>query len=238
MALYQALGWRGVHIGEDPILWVERFTLEGSVMGNVRRGVRKVEESGIEVKHFLPGEHPFDAANDPDGVLSEIRAVSAEWMHSQAGAEKSFCMGRFDPHALNDVWLAVAWNPAKRRAEAFTTWVPIWARHGWALDLMRRRSDATPGVTESLTPSSVAPARARGALMPSPSRAPRAHGGNAAEGAGDEAGADAEAPSHAPRLQQVPAPIPVTAEPDRARAFLMKHLARFYDFENLFKWQK
>ena len=28
------------------------------------------------------------------------------------------------------------------------TWVPIWARQGWALDLMRRRLDSQPGTME------------------------------------------------------------------------------------------
>src|SRR5207247_5137695 len=32
--------------------------------------------------------------------------------------------------------------------------------------------------------------------------------------------------------------IPAAAEPDRAREFLMEHLARFYDFKGLLRWKK
>jgi hypothetical protein len=33
-------------------------------------------------------------------------------------------------------------------------------------------------------------------------------------------------------------PAPGSAAPDRARAFLMQHLARFYDFRGLFRWKR
>ena len=36
---YEQRGWRWVHLGEDPILFTDRFTLEGSAMGTVRRAV-------------------------------------------------------------------------------------------------------------------------------------------------------------------------------------------------------
>ena len=126
--------------GEDPILWTDRFTLEGSGASDVRRSVRKAESKGLVVRHFLPGEPGPEAA-----LVDQLRVVSNEWLHSRHGGEKGFCMGRFDTQRLRDVWLLAAWNPAAQRVEAFTTWVPIPARLGWALDLGRRRHDGVPG---------------------------------------------------------------------------------------------
>jgi lysylphosphatidylglycerol synthetase-like protein (DUF2156 family) len=40
LPLYEALGWRSIHIGEDPVLHPSRFTLEGSARGEVRRAVK------------------------------------------------------------------------------------------------------------------------------------------------------------------------------------------------------
>jgi phosphatidylglycerol lysyltransferase len=186
--------------------------------------VRKVEEQGIEARSFRPDEQPFDPANDPDGMLDGMRALSAEWLRHHTGGEKSFCMGRFDPAQLHALWLLVAWNPALKRVEAFTTWVPIWGRKGWALDLMRRRPDSVAGVPEFLIVRSVDVARAHGEAVLSLSLSALAQV--------DEPGAVPAGATPAPAL-------PVGgAEPDRARAFLMKHLARFYDFENLFRWKK
>jgi hypothetical protein len=147
---YRAMGWRSVHIGEDPMLWLERFTLEGSALGTVRRAVGKLERAGLEVREFPPGETGFDPGHDPDGLLDQMRAISASWLREHPGGEKGFCMGRFDPGHLRDAWLVVAWDPGRRRVEGFVTWTPIPARRGWALDLMRRRSDAPTGTMEYL----------------------------------------------------------------------------------------
>jgi len=50
---YKTLGWRSIHIGEDPILHPDRFSLEGSEMGDVRRATRKLEEAGWEARYLF-----------------------------------------------------------------------------------------------------------------------------------------------------------------------------------------
>lgn len=90
---YRALGWRALHIGEDPILWVERFTLEGSAVGDVRRSVRKLESAGIEVRMFLSGSNPFDPAREDGGMLEQLWQISNEWLATRRGEERGFCMG-------------------------------------------------------------------------------------------------------------------------------------------------
>jgi phosphatidylglycerol lysyltransferase len=206
---YARRGWRSLHIGEDPILDPERFTLEGSAMGDVRRATRKLDDSGLEVTFHLPDQNPLkdNAENQP--VLSQLREVSAEWLGSRRGEEKGFCMSRFDPSRLDEVWVATAWNNARARVEAFVTWVPVYGRRGWALDLMRRRSDAPAGVTDFLIAHCVAEARARGDRMVSLSLSALAK-------------ADQQGPETT----------------DRTRQLLIRHLGRFYDFENLFRWKK
>ena len=207
---YRALGWRSIHIGEDPILIPEKFSLEGSAMGDVRRATHKLVESGWETLSYMPTTNPLTSAHDPDGISDQVRAISVEWMHTRHGQEKGFCMGRFDPAWLRNSWVEVAWNPAARLASAFVTWVPIPARRGWALDLTRRRNDAPNGVMDFLIAKSVEAARSRGDAVLSLSLSALAN-------------VDESAPAE---------------PPDKSRAFLMNHLARFYDFEGLFKWKK
>jgi phosphatidylglycerol lysyltransferase len=207
LSAYQDVGWRAVHIGVDPIIRVERFTLEGSAMGDVRRSKHRLEATGIQSRLFPPDTEPFDPALEPD-LRDQLVAVSAEWLRSRHGGEKGFAMGRFDPNRLGDSWLAAAVDPARKRVEAFITWVPIWARRGWALDLMRRRSDAPAGIIELLIVACVEAAKARGDSMMSLSLSALA--------------------------KTEPDP---TGGADRARTFLMDHLRRFYDFEGLFRWK-
>lgn len=212
LPVYRELGWKAIHVGEDPVIQVDRFTLEGSAIGDVRRALNRLSDAGLEARMYFPDEAPLDPASDPDSVYDQMRWVSAEWLRSRSGGEKGFCMGRFSASTVRESWVAVAWNPAARRVEAFVTWVPVWARRGWALDLMRRRADAVPGVMEFLIARSVEEARRRGDGMLSLSLSALSRSDDPADGRGD-------------------------VELDRTRAFLREHLARFYDFENLFRWK-
>lgn len=207
LSLYREAGWRAVHIGVDPIIPLDRFTLDGSAMGDVRRSRNKLQASGMEARLYRPDTHPFDPVRE-GYVRDQLAAVSSEWLRSRKGAEKGFAMGRYDPNRWSDRWLAVAVSAERRRVEAFITLVPIWARRGWALDLMRRRDDAPPGVIEFLIVACVEAAKERGDTMISLSLSALAK----PEGDATDAG-------------------------DRGRAFLMEHLKRFYDFEGLFRWK-
>jgi phosphatidylglycerol lysyltransferase len=232
LPLYESLGWRALHIGEDPVLWTDRFTLEGAAVAQVRRALRKAESAGLVLIDSPPGHDPFEPRSAPPGFADELRAVSDAWLHGRHGGEKGFCMGRFEPHQLRDAWLLAAWNPDVQRVEAFTTWVPIPARRGWALDLGRRRPDASPGAMDLLVVRALEAAREQGDAMISLSLSALAMVGS--EAPCGEAGAEADASPEARSTNR--------GEPDtsasRAREFLMQHLARFYDFKGLFRWKR
>jgi phosphatidylglycerol lysyltransferase len=212
---YRSRGWSAVHVGEDPVVRPATFTLEGAAMANVRRHVNRLTRAGFEVRHWVPGVNPFDPAHDPGHVLEQLRSVSAGWLRGRPGGEKGFCMGRFDPSALSEVWLSVAWDPRSNRVEGFCTWTPVWARRGWAIDLMRRRRDAPSGLMELLVARTAEHARERGDELLSLSLSALVK----VTAGGDEAGA------------------PVATE-DPARAFLIERLSRFYDFRGLFQWKR
>jgi phosphatidylglycerol lysyltransferase len=110
--------------------------------------------------------------------------------------------------------------------EAFCTFVPIWGRRGWTLDLMRRRSDSLTGSTEFLVVKAVERARARGDAMISLSLSALAK-------VPDEAIEHVEGSTAAPAMAS-----DSPAGDDRAREFLMETLARYYDFKNLFRWKR
>jgi phosphatidylglycerol lysyltransferase len=236
---YRALGWRAVHIGEDPVLWTDRFSLEGPALGTVRRAVHKLERTGLEALTFVPGENPFDPERAPEGLLDQLKAISTEWVRSHPGGEKGFCMGRFEPARLKDVWLAVAWTPASRRVEGFVTWTPIWARRGWALDLMRRHKDAPTGAMEFLVVRTAEQARARGDAMLSLSLSALAKVDELGQ---PECPSPERAAAGEKQAEAAPAPaasvVAAAASEDRAREFLMERLARFYDFKGLFRWKR
>ncbi len=215
LAFYEALGWKAVHLGEDPILFMDRFTLEGSVMGDVRRSSQKLSKQGFQVRCFRPGADSLRHAPDRGALLEGLRHISSEWLSQKRGGETGFCMGRFDPQGLDDVLLAVVTHPDHGAIEAFCTWTPIPARRGWALDLMRRRRGAPSGAMELLVTRTVEHARAHGDALLSLSLSALVRVEES--GPVESLGASGE---------------------DSARNFLIERLSRFYDFEGLFHWKK
>ncbi len=224
LPLYRALGWTALHLGEDPVLWTGRFTLEGAAAGEVRRAVRRCERLGITVRHFRPDERALGSGEGDAALFRELTQVSEEWLEGRPGGEKGFCMGAFGARRLASSWLAVAWNADRGRVEAFVTWEPVWARRGWAIDLMRRRRDSPAGVMELLVARSVEAARERGDEMLSLSLSALA---TAEAGAGAARGASGE-----------PDVSGLSGAEYRAYAFLRRHLCRFYDFDGLFRWKR
>jgi lysylphosphatidylglycerol synthetase-like protein (DUF2156 family) len=213
LPLYQELGWRAVHIGEEPILEAGSFTLKGGALAEVRRALHKADRAGLEVRFFHPRERRFEPGVADHALFLQLHDVSEQWCEAHPGGEMDLGMGRFSAERLQQAWLAVAVRTDTGRAEAFMTWEAVPARHGWTLDLMRRRSAAPPGTMELLVVRSVEAAAARGDAMLSLALS---------------------------ALVRVPGEHPVQEDSgaERAREFLRQRLAGFYDFDGLFRWKR
>jgi len=79
LADYRRLGWKAIHIGEDPVLWTDRFTLEGPELGAVRRAVRKLEREGLVARMFGRLECGLDSLrNLSSSVTGTVRPYGRE----------------------------------------------------------------------------------------------------------------------------------------------------------------
>src|SRR5260370_42150847 len=83
-----------------------------------------------------------------------MEQTSRSWLGRKGGAEMGFSMGRFDPYCDDEQVYALAVDKTNR-VHAFVTFVPIYGRNGWGLDLMRRADQAAPGTMERLLASSI-----------------------------------------------------------------------------------
>jgi phosphatidylglycerol lysyltransferase len=141
---YRAAGLRFFKVGEEAIIPLERFTLQGSKIANVRHSVTKVEREA-------PDLHAVEYRRDPPDpeVDEQLEDISAEWLASKPGGELGFNLGVFSVEDLADKRVVLAVRQTGR-VEAFLTWLPYRAGHALVLDAMRRRSDAPTAVTEFL----------------------------------------------------------------------------------------
>jgi phosphatidylglycerol lysyltransferase len=140
LPIYVDLGLTVLKIGEEGVVSLPRFSLEGGARSGLRHTVNKGHRDGLSFE-MLP---PHDAA----GVLPELRVISDAWLESKNSREKSFSLGRFDESYLSNTPLAVV-----RRNGTILAFANIW--HGaeggeLSIDLMRFLPDAPSGVMDFL----------------------------------------------------------------------------------------
>ena len=133
-------GMEALEIGDEAIVDVDSFTLEGRAMRNVRQMVNRVRRAGYVCEarrlHEVPAEE-----------LEEIRAKADTWRVGDTERGFSMALGRIgDPGDEECVLVTARLDDEVRGLLSF---VP-WGRDGLSLDLMRRDQTADPGLNELL----------------------------------------------------------------------------------------
>ncbi|MES2496544.1 MAG: bifunctional lysylphosphatidylglycerol flippase/synthetase MprF [Pseudomonadota bacterium] len=135
-----ALGLQIVKYGEEAVVDVPGFTIEGPRMRSLRQAVRRAEREGATFD-MIPAEHV-------PAILADLTAISDEWLETKGQREKGFSLGRFDPDYIDRFDCAII--RVEGRIVAFAN---IWRtanRREFSVDLMRHGADAPPGVMDYL----------------------------------------------------------------------------------------
>lgn len=148
-------------VGETAVVPVGAFSLEGKPKQNLRTAVNRAEREGAAFAVLPPGS--------ATPLAAELKAVSDGWLAHHNGEEKAFSLGRFDPAYLDLTPLAVVTQtdpeqPGKpARIVAFANLLPgAGEQRDVAIDLMRHRPDASPGVMDYLFIRAIQWARTEG----------------------------------------------------------------------------
>src|SRR5436309_7216006 len=140
--LYRKAGFRLLKIGEDAVVNTQAFTLKGGAMANVRSSAKRAEKDGVHIILYYGEVTNLD-------YVSQMDQISRDWLSHKGGSEMGFSMGHFDAHGDAEQLYALAVDKANK-VHAFVSFVPIYGRHGWGLDLMRRAESSAPGTMELL----------------------------------------------------------------------------------------
>jgi lysyl-tRNA synthetase, class II len=144
-------GLRALELGDEAIVEVCEFTLEGRAMRNVRQMVTRVERAGYKTQvRRVRDMTPYE--------LADIRRQAAAWRGAEVERGFSMALGRFGDAEDGD---CVAVTATKDDALAAVLHFVPWGKDGLSLDLMRRDRAADPGLNELLI---VAALRAAGDL--------------------------------------------------------------------------
>jgi phosphatidylglycerol lysyltransferase len=168
--LYHSFGLHLLKIGEDAVINTQAFTLKGGAMANVRSSAKRAEKEGLQVVFYREQVQNIEQ-------LVQMERISQRWLAQKGGSEMGFSMGQFDPVGDPEQITALAIDD-NNRVHAFVTFIPIYGRKGWGLDLMRRAERCAPGTMELLLARSIEFLKNCGAEMVSLGLAPLSNANN------------------------------------------------------------
>ena len=137
---YADFGLTFVKLGEEARVDLRSFSLEGGQASKHRQALKRLEREGATFR-IIP-------ATEVPAVMEQLQAVSDDWVHEKAGAEKGFSLGFFDATYVQRFPVAVVERHG--RIEAFANVFPGAEKVELSLDLMRHHRDAPKGVMEAL----------------------------------------------------------------------------------------
>jgi lysyl-tRNA synthetase, class II len=133
--VWAAAGLATLYLGDEAVLDLDRFSLEGRAVRIARQSWNRARRAGFTALACHSGDL------DPDSV-SALRELSRRWRGETAERGFSMALGRlFDPR--DGGALVVVARNAGGRPLGFLHFVP-WGRHGASLDVMRR-DHGSPG---------------------------------------------------------------------------------------------
>ena len=140
LPLYIDLGLTLLKIGEEAVIDLEAWSLDGPARRTLRRTLNDVRRRGVTFE-MLP-------AQCVDEIAPELRAVSDTWLAGKSAREKGFSLGRFEPTYLSNFPLGIV-----RRDDKIVAFANVWVsgdKRELSVDLMRHGEGAPASTMEYL----------------------------------------------------------------------------------------
>jgi phosphatidylglycerol lysyltransferase len=139
LPIYESLGFRKFKIGDDAIVDLLSFSLDGERGRRFRRVVSRIESQGIRIREIIP---PLSA-----GDLEELAEVSDEWLAITGKRERGFTLGAFNRDYVGTTTIVAALAPGNK-VLGFVNLIPSYRKGEMTSDLMRRRNDVPNGLMD------------------------------------------------------------------------------------------
>jgi len=158
LPVYGASGMHDLYIGDEAVVDVRRFSLEGKQNKSLRQSVGRVEKAGYRVEFFDPSRLDF-------AMETKLRDLMTESRRGDVERGFSMTLGRVFDADDRGLLLAVALDASDMPA-GFCQFVPARAINGWSLDLMRRSeaADVPNGITEFIVAKTIEHVRREGSV--------------------------------------------------------------------------
>jgi phosphatidylglycerol lysyltransferase len=139
LSCYHDLRKKHLFLGQEGLVDLTTFSLEGRDRKFIRNAINKVTGLGYKARIHTP---PVK-----DGILQKIRSVSDEWLHDTGRSEIIFSQGMFMWEELKRQTIITLEN-AEEKIIAFLNIIPDYAKGEATYDLIRKTKDAPNGVMD------------------------------------------------------------------------------------------
>jgi phosphatidylglycerol lysyltransferase len=150
---YHHAGFKKLKIGDDALIDLAKFNLDGHERKKLRQSVKRLEKTGLRLVRYEP---PLS-----EELLRRLEQVSDEWLSLPGRRERTFSLGLFDRDYLSATPVATV-EDGDGRVQAFVNVIPSYAQETATVDLMRHRVDAPNGVMDFLFVKHIEYCRAEG----------------------------------------------------------------------------
>ena len=154
VGVWRAAGLRSLYIGDEAIVELARFSLEGRRIRKVRQSVHRLERAGYRIELRELGD--LEPA-----TLAELEAVAVRFLRGAPDRSFAWSMDTLRGAHQRDSVVVLA-RDATGAARGFLHFVPSFRRPAMSLSFMRRDRDTPNGLTEYLVASAIELLRERG----------------------------------------------------------------------------
>lgn len=141
LPVYLQLGFKKLKLGEDAVVDLTEFKLEGKTYRKLRSRNNQLEKSGLCLRYY---EAPIS-----DELLAQLREVSDGWLELPGRRERAFTVGTFDPAYLRSTPIVTV-EDKDGEILAFVNLIPSYYQGETTIDLMRHSAKAPNGTMDFL----------------------------------------------------------------------------------------
>ena len=141
LRLFKEIGKKSLIIGQEAVIDVQTFTLEGRDKKSMRNGLKNIEKKGlVSVIHQPPIK---------DGLLQKLNYVSDDWLKTTGREEIVFTQGMFEWEKIKQQTIITIENHDEQ-VFGFLNIIPDYAPDEATYDLIRKTAEAPGGVIDAL----------------------------------------------------------------------------------------
>ncbi len=141
LPLYAELSRKSLFLGQEGVVDLNSFSLEGGEKKSIRNALNKIKEQGYTTHINAP---PLR-----DGLIQKLKAVSDEWLRLTERDEIIFSQGMFVEKEIKEQTVITIEN-SEEKIIAFLNIIPDYVENEGTYDLLRKTADAPNGIMDHI----------------------------------------------------------------------------------------